>query len=55
CPRRAFLAALVLASKFLQDRCYSNRAWAKLAGLAPREVSRCERALGEALGWRLWV
>lgn len=55
CPRRAFLAALILASKFLQDRCYSNRAWAKLSGLAPHEVSRCERALGEALEWRLWV
>ena len=55
CPRRAFLAALILASKFLQDRCYSNRAWAKLSGLPPREVSRCERALGDALEWRLWV
>lgn len=55
CPRRTFLAALILASKFLQDRCYSNRAWAKLSGLPPREVSRCERALGDALGWRLWV
>lgn len=55
CPRRAFLAALILASKFLQDRCYSNRAWAKLSGLPPREVGRCERALGEALEWRLWV
>ncbi|KAL5523609.1 hypothetical protein ACEPAG_7782 [Sanghuangporus baumii] len=55
CPRRTFLAALILASKFLQDRCYSNRAWAKLSGLPPREVGRCERALGDALGWRLWV
>lgn len=55
CPRRTFLAALILASKFLQDRCYSNRAWAKLSGLPPREVGRCERALGEALEWRLWV
>ena len=55
CPRRTFLAALILASKFLQDRCYSNRAWAKLSGLSPREVGRCERALGEALEWRLWV
>lgn len=55
CPRRAFLAALILASKFMQDKCYSNRAWAKLAGLPPREIGRCERALGEALEWRLWV
>ncbi|KAF9244960.1 hypothetical protein BU15DRAFT_85790 [Melanogaster broomeanus] len=55
CPRRTFLACLVLASKFMQDRCYSNRAWAKLSGLPPREIGRCERALGEALEWRLWV
>ena len=26
CPRRTFLASLILASKFMQDRCYSNRA-----------------------------
>jgi hypothetical protein len=55
CPRRAFLASLILASKFTQDKCYSNRAWAKLAGLPAREIGRCERALGEALEWRLWV
>jgi len=55
CPRRAFLAALILASKFSQDKCYSNRAWAKLSGLPPREIGRCERALGQALDWRLWV
>ncbi|KAH8118894.1 hypothetical protein DFH11DRAFT_1501759 [Phellopilus nigrolimitatus] len=48
-PVGAFLMALILASKFLQDRCYSNRAWAKLSGLPPREVSRCERTLGDAL------
>lgn len=55
CPRRAFLAALILASKFTQDKCYSNRAWAKLTGLPAREIGRCERALGYALEWRLWV
>ena len=55
CPRRTFLASLILASKFTQDRCYSNKAWAKLSGLPPREIGRCERALGEALEWRLWV
>jgi len=55
CPRRTFLAALILASKFSQDKCYSNRAWAKLSGLPPREIGRCERALGIALDWRLWV
>ncbi|KII92886.1 hypothetical protein PLICRDRAFT_51214 [Plicaturopsis crispa FD-325 SS-3] len=55
CPRRTFLASLILASKFTQDRTFSNRAWAKLSGLPPREIGRCERALGDALQWRLWV
>lgn len=55
CPRRTFLASVILASKFSQDKCYSNRAWAKLSGLPPREIGRCERALGQALEWRLWV
>ena len=55
CPRRVFLASLILASKFLQDRCYSNRAWAKLSGLPLREIGRSKRALGDALQWRLWV
>lgn len=55
CPRRTFIAAVVLASKCLQDRTYSNRAWAKVCGFPAREISRCERALGEALDWRLWV
>lgn len=55
CPRRSFLASLILASKFMQDKCYSNRAWSKLSGFPARELSSCERALGDALNWRLWV
>lgn len=55
CPRRTFLACLILASKFMQDRSYSNRAWAELVGLPPREIGRCERAVGNVLEWRLWV
>ncbi|KAH9912640.1 uncharacterized protein BXZ73DRAFT_28444, partial [Epithele typhae] len=54
CPRCTFLACLILASKFMQDRSQSNRAWVKLARLPPREIGRCECALGEALEWRLW-
>jgi hypothetical protein len=41
CPRRTPPASLILASNFLQDRCYSDRAWVKLPGLGPREVGRC--------------
>lgn len=54
CPRRTFLASHILASKFTKDRCYSNKAWAKLSGFPPREIGRCERAPGNALDWRLW-
>ena len=43
CGRRMFLAALICASKFLQDRNYSNQAWAKIAGLDVAELSRNER------------
>ena len=41
CPHWAFLASLILASKFMQDKCYSNQAWAKLSGLPPWEIGRC--------------
>ncbi|KAF7983636.1 hypothetical protein HWV62_20576 [Athelia sp. TMB] len=54
CPRRTFLASLILASKFTQDRCYSNKAWAKLSGLLPRKIGCCECVLGNARNWRLW-
>lgn len=55
CPRRAFLAALVLAHKFLHDRVYSNRAWAKVSGLDVKEIGRGELALASMLDWNLWV
>ncbi|QRW24245.1 Formin-like protein 6 [Rhizoctonia solani] len=37
-PRRTFLASLVLASKFLLDKAFSNKAWAKLLKLASVNV-----------------
>ncbi|TFK85154.1 hypothetical protein K466DRAFT_454883, partial [Polyporus arcularius HHB13444] len=55
CPRRTFVASLILASRFLHERTLTNRAWGKLVGWHPREVGRCERALIQALDWRLWV
>ncbi|KAG8685541.1 hypothetical protein FRC09_014682, partial [Ceratobasidium sp. 395] len=54
-PRRVYLAAIILGSKFLLDRTYTNKTWAAVSGLDALEVGRCERALGEALHWRLWV
>jgi len=54
-PRRVYLAAIILGSKFLLDRTYTNKTWAAVSGLDALEVGRCERTLGEVLQWRLWV
>ena len=44
CGRRMFLAALMLASKYLQDRNHSTRAWSKICGLRVREINKNETA-----------
>ena len=55
CARRTFTACLILAWKFLHDRAPSNIAWTRVVGLCPIEIGYCERAVGTALEWRLWV
>ncbi|OAX31426.1 hypothetical protein K503DRAFT_653584, partial [Rhizopogon vinicolor AM-OR11-026] len=55
CPCHTFLASLILASKFMQDHCYSNHAWVKLSGLPLRKFGHCKHAIGEVLKWHLWV
>ena len=55
CGRRMFLAGLILASKYLQDRNYSARAWSKISGLTPAEINANEMAFLEAIRWRLHV
>ncbi|BGP24733.1 G1/S-specific cyclin Pcl5 [Rhodotorula toruloides] len=53
CGRRMFLAALICASKYLQDRNYSNRAWAKISGLDVCEINANERAFLKVVGFGL--
>ncbi|CAE6442374.1 unnamed protein product [Rhizoctonia solani] len=53
--RRVFLAALVLACKFVFDKPYDNRSWSLISGLGSRDIGECERVVGEVLGWRLWI
>ncbi|GAA5874415.1 hypothetical protein JCM16303_005846 [Sporobolomyces ruberrimus] len=53
CGRRMFLASLISASKYLQDRNYSNRAWAKISGLEIKEINSNERAFLELVEWEL--
>lgn len=55
CGRRMFLAALILASKYLQDRNYSARAWSKISGLNTAEINQNELIFLEAVDWRLHI
>ncbi|KAF2458112.1 hypothetical protein BDY21DRAFT_284690 [Lineolata rhizophorae] len=55
CGRRMFLAALILASKYLQDRNYSARAWSKISGLKVCEINMNEMAFLEAVNWKLHI
>lgn len=55
CGRRMFLAAIVVASKFLQDQTYSNRTWSKISGLAPREIEQLERIFLRTIQYDLVV
>ncbi|RKP10027.1 cyclin-domain-containing protein, partial [Thamnocephalis sphaerospora] len=55
CGRRMFLASLVIATKYLQDRAYSNRAWSRVSGLSASEITRCERKLLQWLSWNLYI
>ncbi len=55
CGRRMFLASLILASKYLQDRNYSARAWSKISGLSTAEINQNETAFLHAVNWRLHI
>ncbi|KEZ39333.1 Cyclin [Scedosporium apiospermum] len=55
CGRRVFLAALILASKYLQDRNYSARAWSKISGLHTQEINQNETAFLHAVSWNLHI
>ncbi|KAE8348710.1 hypothetical protein BDV28DRAFT_164146 [Aspergillus coremiiformis] len=55
CGRRMFLAALILASKYLQDRNYSARAWSKISGLNTVEINQNELMFLQAVDWRLHI
>jgi len=55
CGRRMFLSALILASKYLQDRNYSARAWSKISGLNTQEINQNEMAFLLAVNWKLHI
>ncbi|KAK5174933.1 PHO85 cyclin-5 [Saxophila tyrrhenica] len=55
CGRRMFLAALILASKYLQDRNYSAKAWSKMSGLKVCEINSNERTFLSKVNWKLHI
>ncbi|KAL8837847.1 MAG: hypothetical protein Q9170_002365 [Blastenia crenularia] len=55
CGRRMFLASLILASKYLQDRNFSARAWSKISGLKTCEINMNEIAFLTAVNWKLHI
>lgn len=55
CGRRMFLSALILASKYLQDRNYSARAWSKISGLNTQEINQNEMSFLLAVNWKLHI
>ncbi|KAK3673120.1 TAT-binding protein-like protein 7, AAA ATPase [Recurvomyces mirabilis] len=55
CGRRMFLSALILASKYLQDRNYSAKAWSKMSGLPVKEINTNERTFLGKICWKLHI
>lgn len=55
CGRRMFIAALILASKYLQDRNFSASGWSKISGLSTWDLNVNETAFLTAIDWKLHV
>ncbi|CAG8801386.1 10934_t:CDS:2 [Gigaspora margarita] len=55
CGRRMFLASLIVASKYLQDRNYSNRAWSKISGLSVYEINANEICFLKLIDYNLFI
>ncbi|KAG9123283.1 hypothetical protein FRC07_015145 [Ceratobasidium sp. 392] len=54
-PRTAFVAALVLSHRFLEDGSYKTETWARLSGSSTRMIEACVEAMYDALEHRLWL
>jgi len=55
CGRRMFLASLIIASKYLQDRNYANNAWSKICGLPVQEINVIERRFLKLIDYNLFI
>jgi len=55
CKCRLFLISLVLASKFGQDKNYSNKAWSKISGFSVENINYNERFFLQLVEYRLCI
>ena len=55
CPRRMFLASLIVASKYVQDKTYRNSAWASIARIHVHQVNMAERIFLELCDYQLYM
>ncbi|KAG0169438.1 hypothetical protein DFQ28_002229 [Apophysomyces sp. BC1034] len=55
CGRRMFLASLMVSCKYLHDKNYRNRAWAKISGLSISEINASEMAFLKLIDYKLFV
>ncbi|KAJ1306140.1 hypothetical protein OPQ81_010851 [Rhizoctonia solani] len=54
-PRTAFVGALILAHRFLEDGSYRTETWARITGSSSRMISACIESMFDALEHRLWI
>ncbi|CAO3616305.1 unnamed protein product [Cunninghamella blakesleeana] len=55
CGRRMFLASLMVASKYIHDKSYRNKAWADASGLSLKEINASELAFLQMIDYHLYV
>ncbi|KAG2205065.1 hypothetical protein INT46_000038 [Mucor plumbeus] len=55
CGRRMFLAALMVSSKYLNDKNYRNKTWAKIASLHVAEINATEIVFLKLIDYQLYV
>lgn len=54
-PQQHFLIALISASKYLQDKNFSNKAWSKISSVPVRQINTLERQFLHLRKWTLHV
>ncbi|KAI8065815.1 hypothetical protein BC940DRAFT_302954 [Gongronella butleri] len=55
CGRRMFLASLMVASKYIHDKGYRNKAWADASGLPLQEINASEMAFLQMVDYQLYI